>query len=166
MPMGRSRSSNTIRAFTEPPHEAPTVGRQTVLIGLPFLKCKGKCQHACACAPTRPKDVAKLGPKPDEPYNDSPTTCAWLDKDGRCSTYKTRPPVCQLFGVVLAMRCPYGCRPRAWPSTSQERRWLRAARGGNEMPADTLYLIAEGAASAEKTQAAFETEEGTEVAVP
>lgn len=113
---------------------------------LPFVKCKGLCQDSCALAPCSATEAANLFDRPETRYDDDPLTCAWLDADGRCSTYETRPTVCRLYGVVLGMRCPHGCRPRAWPSRRDEDRWMSRY----DKPEEILLLVAEGAVTPER----------------
>lgn len=113
---------------------------------LPFLKCKGLCQESCAAVPCIATEAANLSEPPGTRYDDDPLTCRWLDPDGRCSTYETRPTLCRLYGAVLGMRCPHGCRPRAWPSRRDEERWMSSYDKAEEI----LLLVAEGAVTPER----------------
>lgn len=44
---------------------------------------------------------------------------------GRCSAYERRPLICRLYGVVLVMTCPHGCRPERWLSDEEALELIR-----------------------------------------
>ncbi len=115
---------------------------------LPFVKCKGLCQSSCSAVPCTLPEAEKLGPLPAEGWAEGDElTCAWLGKDGRCSTYETRPLVCRLFGAVQRMECPHGCRPRRWPRKRHELRWCDKVWGES---GGVVILTAKGAVPAEE----------------
>lgn len=118
---------------------------------LPFVKRKGLCQESCSAAPCTLAEAEKLGSLPAEGWAEGDElTCAWLGKDGRCSTYETRPLICRLFGAVQGMECPHGCRPRRWPRERHQRQWSDKVWGERERPRRVVFLVAEGAVCKEE----------------
>lgn len=71
---------------------------------VPRIQCQGLCVECCGPLQMQKLEYERLG-KPV--WRDS-LTCPVL-VDGRCSNYENRPLVCRLFGVDVAMPCPWGC---------------------------------------------------------
>lgn len=89
---------------------------------LPRMECKGKCASACGPVPVTPLErqrIAEQGHRwvdgkvislPDG--TTAGTTCSALDqKRLRCRVYENRPMICRLWGLVEALKCPWGCIP-------------------------------------------------------
>lgn len=81
---------------------------------LPHVPCKGLCQKSCGpieiCVGPAERAAAGgllvLSLEPNE-------FCPMLGKDGKCTTYETRPYICRAWGAIdhPMMICPHGCRP-------------------------------------------------------
>ncbi len=84
---------------------------------IPSILCKGECYDACGpiamTALEYRRIVARRGGR--EPVSTS-LDCPLLSADGRCTVYADRPEICRIYGVVKALPCPYGCRPKRWLS--------------------------------------------------
>lgn len=96
---------------------------------VPEVKCKRLCQEGCGPIQMSPFEwdriVKRLGHKP-KIVDDGHLSCPMLAKDGGCGVYHIRPLVCRLWGVVLRMRCPWGCVPEKWLTDSEAMRMLTA----------------------------------------
>lgn len=81
---------------------------------LPTIQCKGKCWPYCTPV-HQIVDKSELErmvrargylPEPAQP-----DLCAFL-ANGRCTVYKDRPAVCELWGLAETTTCPWGCKPQ------------------------------------------------------
>ncbi len=100
----------------------------SIYSSLPKLDCKGKCQAYCGAITLSSLEleriVSQIGPIP--PMR-SCRTCSLLDgKTGQCTIYDIRPLICRLWGVVLEMKCPWGCEPDRWVSKEEAQKLLRS----------------------------------------
>lgn len=100
-----------------------------LLAHLPEMECKGLCQECCGPVGMSEGEyqriVQSIGyvPKPD-----CSMTCPLLNKTtGRCTVYEFRPVICRLWGLVEAMKCPHGCKPKRWVSKAESYALLKAA---------------------------------------
>ena len=90
------------------------------------LKCKRKCQEACGpilMESVEWKRLKSAGPVPDLRDMNCP-----LLQGSDCSRYGLRPAICRLWGVVKAMRCPHGCKPKRWMTDAEAHGILRQVR--------------------------------------
>lgn len=88
---------------------------------IPRIECKGLCGDACGPInmhpferlqirrrgvklPPHAEQMRLLQASADKHYN-----CPALSEDERCTVYSDRPTICRLWGVMDALRCPYGC---------------------------------------------------------
>lgn len=87
---------------------------------IPNLNCRRKCRESCG-------PIIVFGVEWDRMQAASLVTigevnshleCPALTGDS-CSIYSVRPLICRLWGVVLAMRCPWGCEPERWLSDAE-----------------------------------------------
>jgi len=87
---------------------------------LPTIECKGECHSACG--PIGMTDVEwrrifkRTGREPTtlvEEHDGKITDlrCSLLTENLKCSIYSIRPMVCRLWGLVDALKCPWGCVP-------------------------------------------------------
>lgn len=102
---------------------------------IPQLDCKRLCQQSCG-----PIVMSRLEwdrvverrhglPVYADREHRRTLTCPYLNEaSGACTVYPVRPLICRLWGVVKAMRCPFGCRPEHWLSDKQARKLLRAVQ--------------------------------------
>lgn len=92
---------------------------------LPTIQCQGKCSESCG--PILMSDaeekriVDAVGHEPDF----GPDLKCNLLQCNRCSVYEIRPLICRLWGLVKAMRCPFGCVPDRWLPEEESRRLLK-----------------------------------------
>lgn len=107
---------------------------------LPEIKCKGLCVEACSIVKVSDIEKKEIARKyAIEPFlseeqivekmmNSHPSSwkCGAL-KDGRCTVYEDRPLICRLFGLVKAMKCPYGCIPDNWVNDVDAKKLLDKA---------------------------------------
>lgn len=89
---------------------------------LPPLACKGLCWSSCGpitMSPLERERVEEAGvPIPPGFFveltdgRSHGTVCPALDTEEKtCKVYEVRPTICRLWGVMKALRCPWGCRP-------------------------------------------------------
>jgi Fe-S-cluster containining protein len=84
---------------------------------IPKLDCQRKCRECCG-------PITVFGVEWDRMQAASLVSinkinhraeCPALSGNS-CSIYSVRPLICRLWGVVRAMRCPWGCEPERWLS--------------------------------------------------
>jgi len=51
--------------------------------------------------------ISARGYLPEQTHSD---LCEFLE-NGRCSVYRQRPFVCELYGLIESQTCPWGCQP-------------------------------------------------------
>ncbi len=102
-----------------------------IYLRLPRLNCQRKCQQSCGPVPMFPAEwervvqTAGAGRLVLTPEQAATLTCPLLTADGFCSVYHVRPILCRLFGLVKAMRCPWGCKPSRWLTDKEARAIIR-----------------------------------------
>lgn len=70
----------------------------------------------------RKRIVEQTGEDPE--YNIDHKACGLLDDRGKCSVYDIRPMICRLFGLSLAIQCPFGCVPEHWLNSGEGKALL------------------------------------------
>jgi uncharacterized protein len=105
---------------------------------LPKLACQRKCQECCGPVFMSAAEWRRItnrlgrtpGPEPD-------LTCPMLRRStGACKVYDIRPLICRLWGVVEAMKCPFGCVPDRWLTDAESHAMIgEMARLGALTPA-------------------------------
>lgn len=111
---------------------------QEIYSKIPRLNCIRKCSESCGPIPLSPAEADELVPKtapehlvtnafPIIMFNEATNSCPHLSTEGSCAVYENRPLICRLYGVVKAMRCPYGCKPLAWLRDEKARQLLDAS---------------------------------------
>ena len=115
---------------------------------LPRMQCKGNCASACGPVPVTPLERQRIAEQGHRwvdgkviPLADGQTvgtTCSALDqKKLRCRVYENRPMICRLWGLVEALKCPWGCTPQGGHLSDVEgmrllnlSQWYGGAAGG------------------------------------
>lgn len=101
---------------------------EAIYAELPVVECKGLCQQACGpIGLTRLENRRIRRAIGREPSARGNLSCSLLTPDGRCEAYAFRPLICRLWGVVEAMRCPFGCVPSRWATDDEAKAWLHQA---------------------------------------
>jgi hypothetical protein len=121
---------------------------ERLYLELPAIKCKGLCQECCgpiSMTQLEISRIAQLVPSFPSLAREMPVRlasgqvviasgfvtdcekCPLLTADGRCSVYPIRPLICRLWGLVQAMRCPFGCTPERWVSPRESFKLLSRA---------------------------------------
>lgn len=88
---------------------------------LPTLACKGECHSSCgpiAMTDVENRRITKrtgIPPATLVEENDqgmiTDVKCSLLRPDNTCAVYAIRPMICRLWGIVDALKCPWGCKP-------------------------------------------------------
>lgn len=80
--------------------------------------CLG-CGKCCGCVPFEPDILVTILNKTQRPYSLTPfvkntvlpvtddTKCVFLTPENRCAVYENRPKVCQLYGTIPELACPF-----------------------------------------------------------
>lgn len=91
-----------------------------IYASLPRIDCQGACADSCGpiAYSIAEAEIVRLSGG-DPPTCGSGGMCSALSRKGKCRIYAARPLVCRLFGVVEAMRCPFGCQPDRFLSDSE-----------------------------------------------
>lgn len=83
---------------------------------LPSIDCKRQCAESCGPIALGIAEYdrikQRLGTVPTADWQET-LDCPLL-ADGLCSVYDIRPVLCRLWGVIEAMRCPWGCIPERY----------------------------------------------------
>lgn len=90
---------------------------------IPQIDCKGLCGDVCGPIDMHPwerRQIRRAGVKlpphrqqrEEQRANGGHYTCPALSAEERCTVYDDRPTICRLWGVMDALRCPYGCTLR------------------------------------------------------
>src|SRR6266404_8962549 len=90
---------------------------------VPKIQCQRKCQDNCGpilMATVEWDRLRRAGPIGKLSGARGPLTCPLL-VDNDCSRYAIRPIICRLFGVIRALRCPFGCVPERWLTERESR---------------------------------------------
>ncbi len=94
---------------------------------LPRIDCQRRCVDACGPIGMSAREwirVEELLGAPMPPFRPiSRLACPLLDGN-RCTIYPVRPAICRLYGLVEALRCPYGCRPERWLTDLEASQFL------------------------------------------
>ena len=98
---------------------------EAIYARLPDLDCQKKCAASCGPIPMSRAENARIVEHVGYQPRFDQFQCPMLNAFGRCSVYEVRPAICRLYGVVEAMRCPHGCKPKQWLTDDQARRVLR-----------------------------------------
>lgn len=118
---------------------APNPRRQNAKLdelyaGLPKIQCQGFCSASCGPIgmSLRERERAEQAGGRELPIIRQ-GSCPML-VDRRCSIYEVRPMTCRLWGMVEAMRCPYGCQPERLLTDEEGKRLLEGAEaiGGRD----------------------------------
>ncbi len=103
---------------------------------IPRIRCRRKCQASCGPIEAFPAERERFERMTGKPFPDplavlqsKTPECPYLNALGACDVYQNRPAICRLWGVVKAMRCPFGCEPERWLSDAEARAILLEARG-------------------------------------
>ncbi len=123
--MGKaSREKQAVRSLQE--QLAP------IYESLPKIACTGACHDCCgpiSWGTREAKLVTRVTGKPATfvTHGDS-IRCNYLDESKRCEVYALRPLICRIYGLVPAMKCPFGCVPERWLTDEEARELLRRIR--------------------------------------
>ena len=88
-----------------------------------MVDCKGECMDSCGPIAMfkgewdRVKRAARYTPHLPK----GSLVCPLLSPTGRCTVYSVRPYICRLWGATPVLRCPRGCKPERWLTTSEAR---------------------------------------------
>ncbi len=86
---------------------------------LPAIACQGLCHDSCGpidmSVRERARIIERAGPVTCGPG----ASCSMLTAQRRCGVYDIRPTICRLWGLMRALRCPYGCEPQRWLSDAE-----------------------------------------------
>lgn len=108
-------------------------------MNLPKLHCKGLCHQSCGPIAMSRAEYNTLRDIVGEKlqcefwgdmamvtnFDRTTLACPLLTVDKRCSVYEHRPMLCRIWGMVKAMKCPFGCRPSRWLSDAECLELLR-----------------------------------------
>jgi len=72
---------------------------------IPDFPCN-RCMECCGPVPFSKWEWERL----EDKRKGKGLTCPYA-VDGKCEIYDKRPLMCRLFGAVVNLRCPHGCRP-------------------------------------------------------
>jgi Fe-S-cluster containining protein len=111
---------------------------QALYSRLPSIDCKRLCQESCGPIPLFNAEARVLLPitpaasviRGEFPILiDSVTeSCPHLSSAGDCRVREMRPMICRLWGLVKAMRCPFGCEPEQWVTPEEAQELMRHAK--------------------------------------
>lgn len=96
---------------------------------LPRLECRRQCQASCGPVHVTPIERGRIVATTGAPGACSERFTCPLLREGGCRVYEIRPAICRLWGLVEAMRCPWGCVPERWLSDEEAMRVMRRVEG-------------------------------------
>lgn len=88
---------------------------QRLYLRIPKSRCADGCFECCTNIVQFAREEAE---RAGEYKYDG--VCGFLDGDGRCGVYESRPLVCRIYGASEIMRCD-GCEPEGWLSEAETR---------------------------------------------
>jgi Fe-S-cluster containining protein len=92
---------------------------------IPKLNCQRKCQECCGPIFMSRLEWQRICSQLRRvPQGRADLNCPMLKNGTDCRVYAIRPAVCRLWGVVEAMRCPWGCEPDRWLAEEESREIL------------------------------------------
>lgn len=99
---------------------------------LPQIKCKKKCQNVCGLIEMSSLEYQRIINRTGREMDyGNELTCPLLDRGkGLCKVHDIRPIICRLWGLIddPRMRCPHGCQPERWLTTTDAQTFFRRVK--------------------------------------
>lgn len=102
---------------------------EAVYARIPKVDCQKKCHPYCGTIPMSGAELSRLsiafGRTPRK-INEADGRCPILTVGGQCGSYEERPLICRLWGAVVDLTCPYGCKAERLLSKDEAQELITA----------------------------------------